>query len=308
MRTAALTFLGLVAFTCVVNAQRFSLLPQVGFENSRTSLSYNDAAYFSPLGVKFSPQASVRLSYSSRMGHGLFLGMATSRNQVAFSFLDPEAGMNDFTATAADMKLRFEGGYQFNSKKISLKNTRSSSRTQASRSTQSRGCGSYSKSSCKPSTYSASRCGSKSKTVSKQSWVRIQPSLGLGFMPSVSNGIASKMQSGQIKYEYTAGDWRTAILAGAGFEFGKGNARLFTVGLNYFRGLGNLDDVSMTTVNGSKTTTTTLSSKVSGWNLRVGIPFTLGKAASAKKSQVEKKKTECRQMQYKIQYRCRTTI
>ena len=83
-------------------------------------------------------------------------------------------------------------------------------------------------------------------------------------MPSVSNGLSSKMQSGQTRYEYTAGDWRTALLAGAGFEFGKGNARLFTVSLNYFKGLGNLDDESMTTTNGTKTTTTTLSSKDSG--------------------------------------------
>ena len=306
MRTAALTFLCMVAFICVSNAQRFSLLPQVGLENSRTALSYNDASYFSPLGVKFSPQASVRLSYSTRMAHGLFLGMASSRNQVTFNFSDPETGMNDFTATAGDMKLRFEGGYQFNSGKISFKQPRSTSRTQASRNTQSRGCGSYSKSSCKPSSYSANGCGSKSKAVSKQSWVRIQPSVGLGFMPSVSNGLSSKMQSGQTRYEYTAGDWRTALLAGAGFEFGKGNARLFTVSLNYFKGLGNLDDESMTTTNGTKTTTTTLSSKVSGWNLRVGIPFTWGRTSRPKKTKVEKKKTDC--MQYRIQYRCRTTI
>ena len=32
------------------------------------------------MGVKFTPQASLRLNYSSKQGHGFFLGAATSRS------------------------------------------------------------------------------------------------------------------------------------------------------------------------------------------------------------------------------------
>ena len=109
-----------VASGYVANSQRFSLLPQVGFENSKTKISYNDLASFAPEGVKFTPQASLRLNYSSKQGHGFFLGAATSRSIVSFSFTDPETLSNTYSATAGSMQLRMEGGYQFNSKPISL--------------------------------------------------------------------------------------------------------------------------------------------------------------------------------------------
>ena len=76
MRNAVLALLLFVA--TAANAQRFSLLPQVGFENSKTSISYNNKEYFSPVGGQFTPQASLRLDYTSKKGHGLFLGMTNS--------------------------------------------------------------------------------------------------------------------------------------------------------------------------------------------------------------------------------------
>jgi hypothetical protein len=99
MRNATLTILCFVAIGYAANAQRFSLLPQVGFENSKTKISFNDLRSFSPLGIKFSPQPGLRLNYSSKQGHGFFLGAASSRSIVSFSFSDPENGMNSFIAT-----------------------------------------------------------------------------------------------------------------------------------------------------------------------------------------------------------------
>src|SRR5215475_5937641 len=112
MRAAALTLLCFVASVYAANSQRFSLLPQVGFENSKTNISYNHLSDFSPIGIKFSPQASLRLNYSSKQGHGFYLGVASSRSIVHFSFTDPESGMNNFKAVAGNMQLRLEGGYQ----------------------------------------------------------------------------------------------------------------------------------------------------------------------------------------------------
>jgi hypothetical protein len=308
MRTAALTLLCSVAFTMVTKAQRFSLLPQVGFENSRTLVSYNDASSFSPLGVKFSPQASLRFAYATRQGHGFFLGISSIRNSVSYEFTDPETGMSAFKANSGDMKIGFEGGYQFNTRKIQFRPAKAASiSSRTSESSSGKRCGSYTRSSCRSSSAYSSRCGSSArKSTAKQSWMRIQPSVGIGFLPTSNPGITTKSQNGQTTYEYEAGNWKTALLAGAGFEFGKNNSRLFTVSLNYFKGLGNLDKQTLTTVSGTKTTTTTLSSKVSGWNLRVGIPFTLGGSNNSSRQKTEKKKADC--MQYRIQYRCRTTM
>src|SRR5205085_10938567 len=130
-----------VAFRYAANPQRFSLLPQLGFENSKSSINYNDLTSFSPVGVKFTPQASLRLNYASKQGHGFFHGAATSRSLVSFSFTDPETLRNNFSATAGSLQIRMEGGYQFNSKPISLSKSKQSSATNTEKKT----CGSYSR-------------------------------------------------------------------------------------------------------------------------------------------------------------------
>ena len=312
MRNAVLAILLFVATAGAANAQRFSLLPQVGFESSKTSISYNNQEYFAPTGVKFSPQASLRLDYTSKKGHGLFLGMTSSRNAVEFNFIDPETGMTNYTATTADMQLRFESGYQFSSKPIYFNKSKASAAKTTS--TAKKSCGPVAKTSCGKSTEkSYSRCGSSKekttpqKNVAKGGWVRIQPSIGMGFIPTDQSEIEAKTQNGQQVYQYTAGEWNTAVLGGMGFEFGKNRTRLLTVSLNYLKGLGNMDQQTLTTVSGSKTTTTTLASKSAAWNLRVGIPFTLGSSnnKSTPKQAVQKK--ECIRYSMPV-YRCRTIM
>ena len=99
-------------------------------------------------------------------------------------------------------------------------------------------------------------------------------------------------------------------MTGMAFEFGKNKTRLFTVGVNYFKGLGNLNTQTISTVTGSKTLTTQLSSEVSGWNMRIGVPFSLGaKKSSAQKqtqSKTQQPKRSC--SQYRVMYRCSKTL
>ncbi|MBC7948083.1 MAG: hypothetical protein H7Y42_09415 [Chitinophagaceae bacterium] len=313
MRTAAFTLLCFVAFGNAMNAQRFSLLPQVGFENTKTSISYNQLSSFAPLGTKFSPQASLRLNYASKLGHGFFLGAATSRSLVSFSFSNPETGMNQFKAATGSMQLQLEGGYQFNSKRINLGKSQATNAKSKSSSTAKKSCGSSAqKSSGCSKSYSSSysnRCGSKqakNPTLAKNrgSWMRIQPSVGMGFIPAVQTDVVSKTQGSVTTYEYRAGNWQTGLIAGTSFEFGKNNTRKFTVSLNYFKGLGNLDEQSMTTSDGVKAITTSLKSNVSGWNMRIGIPFSLTKKPTVKKTEKKtfERKVSCGQTI--IRYRC----
>lgn len=309
MRTAALTLVSFVAFGFAAGAQKFSLLPQVGFENSKTKVRYNDLPSFSPAGVNFSPQVGLRFMYTSKPGHGIFLGAASSRNVVPFSFTDPENGMNSYKTTTGCMQLRFESGYQFSSKRISLKKSGSNTAVnEENKISEKKQCGFSFRSHCTKNKTSASGSANTEKTKPgiKGSWVRLQPSMGLGFIPVTKTNVISKIQNGQTTYEYRAGNWNTGLITGMGFEFGKNNSRLFTLSVNYFKGLGNLDKQTISTVIGSKTLTTHLQSEVSGWNMRIGVPLALGVKKTNIKQKTEKnteqRKTNC--SQYRSSYRC----
>jgi hypothetical protein len=306
MRTAALA-LFLVAFTFAASAQKFTLLPQAGFENSRSIIQFNDQNSLAPLGVRISPQASLRLNYTSKTGQGFYVGLASSRSTVLVSFTNPETAISSFTSMAGSIKPRLEAGYQFTSPKINLGKAKQVAQKSASSSSVNRSSG-YSG---RCGSYSASRCGNKNgnekKVVTKPaSWVRIQPSIGLGFIPGTGAGLISKPAGTETAYEYRAANYNTALLTGANIEFGKGSKGLMTISLSYFNGNG-LNKQSITTSQGNKISTTTLRSDVSGWNLRVGIPFSMSKISTPKtvKTQnIEKKeKPQNRCGQYRV-YRC----
>ena len=315
MRTAALTLVSLVAFGYATKAQKFSLLPQVGFENSKATIRYNDLSSFSPAGVSFSPQVGLKFTYTSKPGHGVFLGAASSRSIVPFSFTDPENGMNNYKTTTGDMQLRFETGYQFNSKPLYFKKTGTNTVKQAeNKIAEKKSCSSSSyRSHCLKNKSTASRSATPGKqkqtlqSTNRGSWVRLQPSVGMGFIPAVKTDVITKIENGQTAYEYRAGNWNTALMTGMGFEFGKNKTRLFTLSINYFKGIGNLDKQTISTVTATKTLTTQLQSKVSGWNMRIGVPFTLGAKKPAIKQQTQKKTQQSKCGQYRIMYRCNKT-
>jgi hypothetical protein len=315
MRTAALILISFVAFVYAAKAQKFSLLPQVGFENSKTTVRYNNSSSFSPAGVIFSPQVGLQFAYRSKPGHGFFVGATSSRSIVPFSFTNPETGMTDYKTTPGDMQIRLEGGYQFSSKPFYFKKQNGAvNKPAGNKIAQKKDCGSYSyKSHCTKNKSEPARAADtdiqKKPAINKGSWVRLQPSAGMGLIPSVKTDVITKTQNGQTTYQYQAGNWNTALVTGMGFEFGKNNTRLFTLTVNYFKGIGNLDKQTISTTIGTKTLSTQLKSRVSGWSTRLGIPFTLGAKKPAVKQSMEKKtvqpKTKCGQ--YKIMYRCNKT-
>jgi len=296
MRNAAFLFF-FVAFGYAANAQRFTLLPQVGFENSKTKIIYNDQEAFSPTGVKFSPQASLRLNYASKKGHGFFIGAATSRSIVQFGFTDPETAKSNYTATTGNMQVRLEGGYQYSTKPLALGKSKASS----TKNTEKKNC-SYRSHCC---SRNPGKTQQASSAKNNTSWVKIQPSAGIGYIPGVRSNVTAKTVSGQPVYEYNAGNMNTSFITGVGFEFGKGSARQFTVSVNYFKGLGNLNNETITSVSSGKNVTTTLASATSGWGVRVGIPFSL-KAKSNSQVKTQKKPQQYRSGcgGYRVMYRC----
>ena len=317
MRSMTLT--GLLFIACAMNAQQLSLTPQVGFENSRTAINYNNLGSFSPLGGEFNPQVSLRLDYKFKQGFGPYLGVSTSRSVVSYNFSDVENGMTLFSATKANMQMRLEAGYQFTTNQIFFNKARSSSASPSRTKSQSKGsCGSKAytnsdRSNCsKDYSSRSSQCGSKKSTArkieqkNKGGWVRLQPSVGIGYIPSPKTDIVTKTQGGQTVYEYRAGNWNTALLTGMGFEFGRNKQRLVNVSLNYFTGIGNMSKQTVTSTSGIKTSSANLESSASGFNMRVGIPFTLYDKKTAKsKAQSKAKKAGCTErkvIEYK--YRC----
>ena len=300
MRTAILLCLFAV-FGYIATAQ-FTLLPQVGLENSRTKVEYNDLP--SNTGcVKASPQVGLRLDYTFRKMHGPYISLATNRSILEYSFPDPENGMNEYSTARGNTQLSMEAGYQVSTKPIYFKSKSPAASTASS----------Y-KGHCQKN-ITGTGCGRKAENakqdVSKGSWVKLVPSLGVAFIPfSPSSEIETKSDGAQTSYQYNAGNWNTAITGGLGFQFGRNAKQGVLVSLNYLQGVGSaLDTKTITTVEGNKFTNTSLSSTASSWSLRLGIPISLAKKKPVVKEQVTRKtyaeEKSCGQ--YKMQYKSRCT-
>ena len=316
MRTAAF----ILVFSLHSVMQRMhknsACFPNAGFENSKTKIQYNDLPSFAPAGVVTSAQFGLQLNYKIKSGHGIFLGAASSRSIVPYSFSDPETGMTNYTTTNGDMQLRFETGYQFTSKPLFFKKSgKGSANVTQNKTTERKSCCYAYRSHCMKNSSTAGRSATTETKQQPQKsnssgWVRLQPSAAFAFIPGTPTDVITKTVNGQPAYEYRAGNWSTAVMTGMAFEFGKNKTSLFTVGVNYFKGIGNLNTQTISTVTASKTLTTQLSSEVSGWNMRIGIPFALGAKKTAAHKQTENKtyqqKRSC--SQYRTIYRCNKTF
>jgi len=263
------------------------MLPQLGLETSKTMVSLNEKDAFSPLGGTVSPQAALRFDYAFKKGHGPFLGLATSRSVVEYRFADPETGTTAYTASRGSTQLRLEGGYQVTTKRLYFKKATAPKSTATSHyKTNGMGCS---------RSVAHSGCGSKTRMaappVDKRTWVRIQPALGMAYIPNTATSEIQKtvQDDGQSVYAYNAGNWTTGVISGVGFVFGKGAESKYMVSLNYVKGLGNLDTRSLTTMYGNKPITTSMQSTAASWSLRMGIPINFAKKPAAAKSQPVKK-------------------
>src|SRR4051794_14424576 len=97
MRPVTLLFLFVVS--CFAANAQFTLLPQMGIEDPTTKLSYNNGSYYVPLQSQLAPRFALRMDYKFKTGHGVFLGLATSRSGVQYNFASPEKAMTNYTAT-----------------------------------------------------------------------------------------------------------------------------------------------------------------------------------------------------------------
>lgn len=291
---ATFTSLALLATALAANAQ-FSLTPKAGLEPTRTSINYNDLRCLSPLGSKINPHIGLRLDYKFKKSHGPYIGVSTNRSITAMEFSDPETGLTNFTASAGAQQVRFEGGYAFSSKPIALGSKSGSSKASVKQSPAK----TEAKQGCHRSAAKNS-CGSKSKSPEKlmaknKGWtMRVQPSAGIAYNPA---GRANLVKENGTNYIYNAGNWKAAATGGMDLEFGRGRDRVFTVGFQYLKGLGN-SNASITTQTGTKATTTYLSSRSSSYNITLGVPFTLSKQQRSKHKDREIKIREKKQCIY----------
>ena len=299
--------------TLTANSQ-FTILPQAGFENSNTKISYNNLPYFSPV-TQMQPKFGLRADYKFKNGFGPFAGISTSRPLVSYSFTDPEKGMTEYNASMGNMQAQLQAGLQYTSKPISFKKQTSASKTSKTTVKPTTNNHSYYSSGCSRN-YSYSGCGAKKSSTAEKTkpqntgWaLRLQPSAGIGFIPSDVEDLVTTPAGMQNNYTYNAGNSKTTLLTSMGFEFAKNEKRLFTLSVNYFKGLGN-NSTSFTSESAGKTTTTLLNSKLSGWGATLGIPISFAKKPKATTTQKVEQRPKYDYQKYKVdcRYRCRKTI
>ncbi len=295
--------------TLTANSQ-LTILPQAGFENSNTKISYNNLPYFSPL-AQLQPKFSLRADYKFKNGLAPFAGISTSRPSVSYSFTDPEKGMAEYNASMGNVQAQLQAGLQYTSKPIFFKKQTSTSKSSRPKVETTTTNHSYYSSRC---SHYYSGCGAKKSSTAEKTksqnkgWsLRLQPSAGIGFIPSNVEDLVINPAGSQNNYIYNAGNNKTTFLTGMGFEFAKNEKRLFTLSVNYFKGLGN-NATSFTSESAGKTTTTMLNSKLSGWGATLGIPLSFTKTSSEKQKVEQKPRYDCQRYNMECRYRCRKTI
>jgi hypothetical protein len=306
MRRAVLV-LAFAGCVCAAKSQ-LTILPQVGLENPSTKISYNNLPYFSPVD-QLQPQFGVRANYKFKGGFGPFFGLATSRSGVNYKFTDPDNGMTSYSASLGKTQLQLQGGLQYSTKPIFFKQRSSTPSAKSTGNEKMSSCHNFYSSCTRYSSGCCKKSASEQKTKSqKQSWsMLIQPSAGIAYVPSSKSGVTTETLGGQPSYTYNAGNMKTALLTGVGFEFAKNKTRLFTLSVNYFKGLSN-NQATFTTESAAKTTTTMLNSKVSGWNASIGIPIGFSKKSSSTHKAEHKSTYDCQQYRMEHRYRCGKVI
>lgn len=292
MKSTVLTGLLFFLTATFTNAQ-LSLLPQIGFEQSRTTLNYGDA--FSTSGVTGNFKAGLKMDYRFKGGHSPFINLGTSPAPTHFVFSDAGSLIKNYQATKNNLQFRLEAGYQYSSKPIQLKKNSPVSKTKSAK----KECGENEvKKSCGSSAYKSH--GGDKKSISNKSQknnamnMRLQPSLAFAYIPSARES----MKLTGNGFEYNAANSKTAIVPAIGFEFAQGRHRFLTLNVFYTKALGQQED-AFTSSAGNKTTVTRLDSKASTWGMTVGIPFSLNKTNNHKAKKEKKEKEDCNKIYYK---------
>ena len=219
--------------------------------------------------------------------------------------------MTEYNASMGNVQAQVQAGLQYTSKPFFSKSKSSTSKTATTKVETTTSNHSYYSSRC--GHYSG--CGAKKSSTAENTksqnkgWsLRLQPSAGIGYIPSSPEDLVINPVGSQNSYTYNAGNNKTTFLTGMGFEFAKNEKRLFTLSVNYFKGLGD-NATSFTSESAGKTTTTTLNSKLSGWGASLGIPIGFTKKKTSPNKKVEQKpKYDYQKYKMECRYRCRKTI
>ncbi|MBO9201846.1 MULTISPECIES: hypothetical protein [Niastella] len=265
MRKAALTSLVFVACGFATNAQ-FSVSPRVGIEQAFNCVKYNNSSCINPISPNISPQVSVRADYLFNNVHGPFVGIASNRSLVTYEFANPETGDKEFTSAQGDWKLRLEAGYQVSSKAIAL--------GKAAKQTTEPAVSTANLSPCAAARVMRAQAAVPQKPVMS---LRVQPYAGMAFVPNPEPGITTAVQGSETVYQYHAGNYTSAFITGVNLAFAKGSVSKYVIGIQYLKGIGNMNTETLNTTIENKLTTTTLSSSSSAWNINIGIPLSFSK-------------------------------
>jgi len=264
MRKAALASLVFVACGFATNAQ-LSVSPRVGIEQAFNCVKYNNTSCINPISPNISPQVSVRADYLFNKVHGPFVGIASNRSLVTYEFTNPETGDKEYASSQGDWKLRLEAGYQVSSKPISLGKTAKQSTSTASTANLSP---------CAAARMRAAMAAVPQKPVMN---LRIQPYAGMAFVPNPEQAVTTAMKNSETVYQYHAGNYTSAFITGVNLAFAKGSVNKYVIGIQYLKGIGNMNTETLNTSTENKLVTTQLSSSSAAWNINVGIPLSFAK-------------------------------
>jgi hypothetical protein len=284
----------LMLATATFSHAQLSILPQAGFEQSRSSLRYNalSASAINTTNLR----ASLKADYRFKSGHGPFINIGTSPGPVNFSFGNEGSLLRQEAVVSNKLRLRIESGYQYTSKPIRLGKSKPTAGIKAARPAS---ANTYPKKSCGASSYrphcSASSTKALSKPVNKALSMRLQPSLAVAYVPAA----AENYKQTTAGFDYNAGNWKTAVVPAIGFEFDKGNQRLFTITAFYTRPMG-MKGETVTSYSGNKPVVTAINPKAATWGLTAGIPISIGKKQNINKQRaINVIKKEVKTTQYK---------
>jgi hypothetical protein len=288
----------LFLLTGAVAQAQLSFLPQVGFEQSRTKLNYGNA--LSTSGIDGNFKASLKVNYQLKGGHSPFINLSTSPASVNFAFSEDGSLINSSQPVKNNLQFRLEGGYQYSSNPIQFKKRGADSKTIVTETNDVaiEQVATEQRKSCGSSTYK-SHCGEKKVNLKRTPVnnnylnMRLQPSLALAYIPSTQESIKPTGNG----FEYNATNWKTAIVPAMGFEFAKGQQRLFTLSVFYTKAVGQNEE-TFTSSSGTKAVVTRLNPGASTWGMTLGVPFSFAKWNAVKIKEVKKEK-DCNKIYYK---------
>ncbi len=214
MKSTVLTSLLFLLIGTVANAQ-LSFLPQVGFEQSRTTFNYGESSIS---GMQGNLKAGLKMDYRLKGGHSPFINLTTSPAPVNFVFSDGNSLANSYQSAKGNLQFRMEAGYQYSSRPFQFTKKGSTLKSDDfNTATASPG----KKKNCGSSAYK-SHCGQKKRSLKNRAEnnflnMRLQPSLAFAYIPSAGESI--KQTPGGV--EYNATNYKTAIVPAMGFEFAK---------------------------------------------------------------------------------------